>query len=225
MHPFFEPYMIHNATSTRRLCSEAVSEAYMYAGDEVFNTGDAAEKVYYVRGGKLRYDCDAQDVSRAIGGWESAAPALARCATKALESVTKSAPTVTDKQWITEIALWSEWIHCGPLTATECTELVAVSCEAFRNIVGKYTLHDHMLGKYASLFVERAIHHLSVLDIWFDLDVLEDLAWCAFQEGVDLSKGLPPSKLSHEVSIGTGLESDQSHHADEVLIKLPRGGM
>merc|ERR1712151_1341116 len=34
-------------------------------------------------------------------------------------------------------------------------------------------------------------HHLSELDIWFDPDVLEDLSWVAFQEGVDWSNGLP----------------------------------
>merc|ERR1719401_2900550 len=64
--------------------------------------------------------------------------------------------------------------------------------------MGKFVVQDHMLGKYASLYAKRAVHQLQDLDVWFEADVLDDLAWCSFQEGVDLSEGLPPDPTEED---------------------------
>merc|ERR1712113_582552 len=104
-------------------------------------------------------------------------------------------------------------IYRGPVVAIEYAELVSISGDAYREIMGKYVIHDHMLGKYVSLFAQRAVHQLSNLDIWFDTQVLDDLAWCAFQEGADFSAGLP---------LDDSDDADVDNDASRLLVLPPR---
>mmetsp|Transcript_49454 Transcript_49454/g.85901 ORF Transcript_49454/g.85901 Transcript_49454/m.85901 type:complete len:288 (+) Transcript_49454:3-866(+) len=99
-------------------------------------------------------------------------------------------------KWLSEIALWAEWTHCGPLFATSDSELVSIDCKVFCTTMGKYVVQDAMLRRYALLYAQRAVHELRLLDIWFEPVVLEDLAWCSFFEDTDLTEGLPDSVAS-----------------------------
>lgn len=100
---------------------------------------------------------------------------------------------IEEGAWLSEIALWAEWTHCGPLIATYNSELVSIESKLFCQTMGKYVIQDHMLRRYARLYADRAVHELRLLDIWFDPVVLEDLAWCAFFEESDFTEGLPKS--------------------------------
>lgn len=225
-HPFLGPYIEFNLTGLRQLCSAAVSELYLFPGDELFTAGEPAAKAFFLNRGTILYDTDPSKIALAIEqnvkkNTEINAP-LARCNSKILESVRKKKPVIEAGQWISEVALWVEWVYRGPAVAAEYSELVAIAGNVFREILKKVVMHDHMLGKYASLFAQRAVHELDMLDIWFESEILEDLAWCAFYEGADFSVSIPLSDdAMHSDSEEEGSQRSSTASDPDESISIP----
>merc|ERR1711908_124705 len=60
---------------------------------------------------------------------------------------------ISGDQWLAEAALWiSNWVYHGTLTAVAASELVSLSSEAFRTVMG---LDDSMkgMGSYVTSYV------------------------------------------------------------------------
>mmetsp|Transcript_36903 Transcript_36903/g.68009 ORF Transcript_36903/g.68009 Transcript_36903/m.68009 type:complete len:146 (+) Transcript_36903:2-439(+) len=74
--------------------------------------------------------------------------------------------THEDEQWVSEAALWTQWMHRGILKAMSNCRLVTLDATLFQDIVGGFEHLDFDPRKYAAQYV----HHLNL-----NVDTVTDL--------------------------------------------------
>lgn len=84
---------------------------------------------------------------------------------------------VSEAKWISEPAMWTQWVHLGTMRSVNTSEILVIDCRVFQNITLKHTQVSPGCARYARAFVaslnssaEKAAHddyHLSdVPGIW-----------------------------------------------------------
>ena len=132
-HPFFEAWNSVDHHALRQLCSapaggavQAVTAMQLSMGDILFSPGSKAENMYFVMDGRLSY-----------------------------ESATKPGlPTIIrQNMWISEVALWSHWVHRGMARAMVYTEVLALSAEHVITVVRQYGHVAQLTAAYCNAFI------------------------------------------------------------------------
>merc|ERR1712203_911477 len=90
----------------RRLCDTAVTECRLFEGKEMFQRGQQATGMYFVRSGILSYHMPGYDQHN-----------------------------ICEMQWVSEVAMWCSWFHRGVLHAKRFSELLCFNAEVFHDMV------------------------------------------------------------------------------------------
>jgi len=134
LHPFFAEYMKACPFVVRKICHAAMSTNTYSRDDVIFHFGEASSKMQIVRSGLLTYS------------WAA------------------SSEQLSEGRWLSEAALWTDWVHRGVLTAIEDSIVFAVNAQMFQNIVGMFELSVFDPCDYACRFV-RALNNASAEDL------------------------------------------------------------
>lgn len=128
VHPFFGPYIEQAPPVMRRVCHTAVSTMLFSHGDVIFHTCEVPKqpKMYIICSGSCMYDHH--------GG---------------------SRTQVGEGHWISEAALWTQWMHRGVLTASSNGRFCTVDAKLFQEIIGQFEHMDFDPTEYAAEFVSR----------------------------------------------------------------------
>lgn len=114
LHPFFGRYMEECCHVMRKVCHLAVSLVQFGAGDVVFSAGEIPliPKMYFVNTGALTYESPFQS-------FEASMP-------------------VISGQWVSEMTLWTNWMHRGTFTCSGNSRLSVLDAAKFQDIVGRF---------------------------------------------------------------------------------------
>jgi len=127
-HPFFLEFREADARMLDRLCHQAVSEIRVSTEHTIFIKGEQATGMYFVTGGELEY-------------WRSA--------------LVDPIPIQTG-DWLSEVALWVSWRHCGTLAAKCQSDLMLVDTDMFRSAIATCSKVGRRLVRgYAAAFVRH----------------------------------------------------------------------
>jgi len=133
--PLFRTWEQMQSECVRHLCAEGMEFVPLMAEDELFHTGLQAEAAYYIISGSMAYTQE-----RDHG------------------DITTVAVDVPKEKWLSEAALWTEWIHVGSAIAEVPCKLLAVQPESVMVAVQKNHLIRNLTIQYGKLF------HKSVKD-------------------------------------------------------------
>mmetsp|Transcript_78874 Transcript_78874/g.189323 ORF Transcript_78874/g.189323 Transcript_78874/m.189323 type:complete len:811 (+) Transcript_78874:26-2458(+) len=127
-HPFFLEFCEADGRTLDRLCHQAVSEIRVSTEHTIFIKGEQATGMYFVTGGELEY-------------WRSA--------------LMDPIPIQTS-DWLSEVALWVSWRHCGTLAAKCQSDLMLVDTDMFRSAIATCSKVGRRLVRgYAAAFVRH----------------------------------------------------------------------
>jgi hypothetical protein len=131
IHPFFNRYMDECPQVMRKVCHKAIAMVNISVGDLIFTEGEIPEspRMLFLTSGELEY-----------------------------LSSDNEHHTVGQGQWISEMVLWTFWMHRGTLLATSNCRMAFLDARNFQNVAG---LFDH-----ASNFDPRqyALHYVKELN-------------------------------------------------------------
>eukprot|EP00747_Dinoflagellata_sp_TGD_P193963 gnl/TRDRNA2_/TRDRNA2_60818_c0_seq1.p1 gnl/TRDRNA2_/TRDRNA2_60818_c0~~gnl/TRDRNA2_/TRDRNA2_60818_c0_seq1.p1 ORF type:complete len:209 (+),score=32.53 gnl/TRDRNA2_/TRDRNA2_60818_c0_seq1:49-627(+) len=94
-------------------------------------------------------------------------------------------------QFVSEIALWADWVHVGAAVSEEPCQLVSVRREPFQKACLRYPASLAGLRKYAALFVAnfaQGYHNGGYADgeqlddLWSDSDTIEKFVDASFED-------------------------------------------
>jgi CRP-like cAMP-binding protein len=125
-HPLFEHVKLMSDDLLHRLSKESMSRNCLAKNEAIFKEGATASSMYFISRGNVRYvKSDRLDVDVA-----------------------------QKSDWITEQALWTEWVHMGEArTVAEC-QVIALNVKMFSSVVGKDQKMHTMMTAYAHNFVD-----------------------------------------------------------------------
>merc|ERR1711937_501272 len=95
-HPFFVYFFDVDPSGLKRVCHLAMGQARFMIGKDVFSRGMEATHMYFLISGRLNY------------------------------SLGDEHGDVLPGEWVSELALWCRWLHCGTLSAASFSELVTL---------------------------------------------------------------------------------------------------
>jgi CRP-like cAMP-binding protein len=123
------------------ICHLACSNGHYLAGQQVFQRGDEAKHVIFVRSGELSY----------YARWRRE-PWILKAGT-----------------WVSEVALWRSWTHVGWLLARTTNEVTSIDVARFNDIMAESAYHgDDMsvIRAYARLMTSYFEVLGAVTDVW-----------------------------------------------------------
>jgi len=169
VHPLFRRIADCNPAAIRKICHQAVTAHNFTRSDIVFAEGETpvVPKIYMVAGGKLLYAHGRFDGER-----------------------------VSEKHWLAEAVLWTEWSYRGTLCALNECRLLSIDAQKFHNILSKFPCIN--VRTYAIEFCK----HLStsspddLSDVGVENSVTTYLVDLAFPELVDRVLSFRPSARS-----------------------------
>jgi len=126
-HPFFYEYIEVVPQVMRKVCHMGAQISSISAGDVVFSAGEipSEPKMYVVISGMLAYNRGVEEVK------------------------------VTEREWIAEHVLWTEWVHLGDLISTVDCRLCVLDAVVFQRLAMNFDHTDSFLdpAEYAAQFV------------------------------------------------------------------------
>lgn len=128
------------------LCLLAVTEKHYLTEKRLFNKGDEAKEMIFVRNGELSYYLD---ISRPI--------------------------TLCEGEWICEAALWLRWRHLGWLVSKTSCDLVEIDVPRFLAVMSEASRQGIDLSsvrRYARLITQHFGEEAPQSDCWNDLDAI-----------------------------------------------------
>eukprot|EP00747_Dinoflagellata_sp_TGD_P051926 gnl/TRDRNA2_/TRDRNA2_147621_c0_seq1.p1 gnl/TRDRNA2_/TRDRNA2_147621_c0~~gnl/TRDRNA2_/TRDRNA2_147621_c0_seq1.p1 ORF type:complete len:830 (+),score=140.89 gnl/TRDRNA2_/TRDRNA2_147621_c0_seq1:119-2491(+) len=153
LHPFFDRFIEVFPGKVRKVYNTGLEEISLPNGEDIFNAGDVAETMYFVRSGILSYNLEANAVSDAQS-WQ-----------------------IVDNSWLSEPVLWIKWKHRGQLIGDTHCELVALKAARVQSILDQ----NVEAARYARHFARYFKEYPDMLtDIYSDMEVLERFAVDAF---------------------------------------------
>lgn len=178
-HPFLQEFSEVDQKGFDRLCHQALQEMRISTEHTVFMKKDKAVGMYFVTGGDLDY-------------WKSALQ----------EPVPVSAG-----DWLSEIALWVQWRHCGTLSAKCASDVVILDADIFRSVIsGCNRITKRLARSYAAAFVRH------------DCEAVPANGWlsdiCCSQEALQALK----ETVRNGSSSSPWLRGDSAEQADEAKI-------
>jgi len=125
-HPFFTECNHEMPVVMQRLCRLGIT-SQSYADDEcVFNCGDRAMYMYFIKGGSYTY----------------------RARSKAVLT-----PELQPKEWVGEPVLWTVWRHQGTLSSKTASDLIRLDPKVFVDIFGGHPRPWFFAKQYARQFI------------------------------------------------------------------------
>jgi len=172
-HPFFRNYGDVAPAAMRACCHKAVGELSVIPGQAVFNSGQAADRMYFLVDGMQQY-IPIENMEEHDRGLQSTNSGLFGDPT---------ATVLTEGEWITEAVLWVHWFHVGTMSSKTVSMLITLDVQELHKIMQQYmdTLaHGH---KYACLFAQQVLGSgFPPSDLCIDLDLSRLIATQAFTE-------------------------------------------
>ncbi|CAE8699476.1 unnamed protein product [Polarella glacialis] len=151
-HPFILTWGEYYPRESKRLFLAARSSS-LGAKDELFNTGQVAESMFFLSSGAIVYIRDDKRPARVSPG-----------------------------QWLAEPAFWIKWKHVGHASSTgKNCELVSLHCETAIRILSQDASAISGARRYAktfSAYFDKQFDRLS--DVWADIEVLQAMVSKAF---------------------------------------------
>jgi len=183
-HPLFHAYGSEFKMQMRKIYQNATEEVSLGVGQELFNSGQAADRMFFVISGTLTYRHEDR------GGGSS------------LELVSFAEAG----QWLCEPVLWIRWRHAGQLIAATHCELLALRAARLQEVL----VQDEPVKRYAKLFVRYFKRNPEMLsDTWADEELLQEMASRAFFDGDDDAESAYASAMSFaEGLLGDATASD-----------------
>jgi hypothetical protein len=108
-HPMFEMYGGISKSSMNELCVRATGNVEFAKGDEIFEQGTPANKMYFLSAGTLGYRVYKLDGSSMTG-------------------------RLRVRQWCSEQVLWMKWEHCGRMRAVCYVDIITVNSQSFQDV-------------------------------------------------------------------------------------------
>lgn len=157
--PFFEYFEELDNARLRSICHAAVSEQSLLPDQELFMKGAAAGSVYFVTRGRLSYHRRGEECR------------------------------VESGSWVSEAALWMNWIHRGRMSAIAMTELYLLDVSVFNVFISCCAQNSQTwmfctcyAAEFAKLDNMAGGHHLS--DLCHDVEEMSIVADNAFQQAL-----------------------------------------
>lgn len=167
-HPYFFNLCDFDRTAMEEVCHLAMTEQRAIASQELFHYGMKASKMLFTVYRELHYFFVNSDDPMCTE---------------------ESRVSVHTNQWITEMALWMNWVHRGRLVScTETVELVELDAAKFQSIIQHWDMAFDCCHAYARRYVERICQRPSELltDLSENADDLQQLAHEAVDEVAEL---------------------------------------
>jgi len=207
-HPFFNAYTSECPQVMRKVCHSATAMLSISSGDVLFTTGEipAHPQMYFICSGMFHY------LMRGHQPIE-----------------------VNVNEWISEAALWTQWMHIGDLRARNETRLCRLDSRVFGDIVSQFDHADFDPKVYAVEFVNNLNSCMAeVSDLSPDMSFFEDDAIMEAlssskpqQEGGSINAHSDSMALSQAKSLfgrgftmGHGLAVRRSYHSGNTLRDL-----
>eukprot|EP00439_Symbiodinium_sp_Y106_P021659 s711_g2.t1 len=122
-----------------KLAMNAVGNSVVAHDDLVFCMGDWATGAYFTHSGSLKYHDDDEEPH-----------------------------PVAEHQWVSEMALWTPWIHMGDLIAEDVSRLVVLNVEAFCKVVGDSAETRTAASTYAKAYLDTLRQEMHWTDLYVE---------------------------------------------------------
>jgi len=134
--PLFRFFIIMDHLAVQRLCLDSMRFENLVQSDELFAPGQEADAAYILIEGRVEYDLD-----RAFAD----------------PNFSVHVTPVEKGTWLSEAALWSEWIHVGRAEAAIVCELIVISAPAFAASVSASSALQPLAAQYCKQFHARIV--------------------------------------------------------------------
>lgn len=141
-HPFFADFLSEGYQVMRRVCHVCMSMLLLDNGDVLFRLGDepTEARMYFVFSGSFEYK----------------------------DKYGECHP-VTEKQWVSEPAVWMVWQHQGTLTATSDGKMAVLDAEQFQEVCHQYMKKTKGQGFNPKVYAAAYIKELNAKEELCDL--------------------------------------------------------
>jgi len=160
LHPFlaYMGHRDHMPFVMFRLCSEAVRVFSCATADVIFNPGDGAMWMYFVKNGSFQYV-----LNEGV----------------ALRDEDRPAPgplPLNMKAWVAEAVLWTHWQHRGKLSAVQPGELLTIDPLNFAKVMSVHPRPWLFARNYAVRFIQflNSIKNKALTDV-FRVDAFHNI--------------------------------------------------
>lgn len=166
MHNFFKLYDEQCGSVMRRVCHTAVDQQALSRGDTLFTRGERAEKMFFLKTGRLKY----------------------------LDTKNKY-HKIYEGQWISEPVMWMQWVHHGEVRSDTESVLVRLDATRFMRAACQNQATLGNPSQYAMLFVAH-LNTMSAEEMTdlrvdaFDVEWATDIAFTDLETG-EYSTQLP----------------------------------
>lgn len=148
LHPFFHAYYVSAASVMRKICHVCVHTMTLMAGDVLFQNGEVPTNrhMLFCKQGRMRYEHASRESQFAEHN-----------TMKSLDSRFGNPKNsmVHNNQWACEAVVWTNWVYCGTLQATDVTDLMVLDGEMFCMIANKYQGPLFRPFSYAEKYVTK----------------------------------------------------------------------
>jgi len=188
--PFFYYYGIMHYSGLCAVCDTVVSEAQLTLGERLFQTGAAADNMFFVTAGVMDYEHHDSRLSA----------------------------TVSHLQWVSEPVLWMKWYYCGTLSARTSCQVVLVNSKKFRSVVSEQVpvlpfVKAYVVG-FRSWMIAGEANEASTwkTDVWLQTAQLRQIAMDTLSDEAEHHKtGVRLSWFRQHSISGTGSMQCQMH--------------
>jgi len=183
-HPLFLRASLVDANGMEKVCHTAMAERSLLAGEELFNYGDACQKMYFSMAGGLEYYHHTRDG----------------------DEVSVIQGSATDPPRISEVVLWAPWEHRGRLVASTSSYLITIISSKFRTVCKSRVTMKGPIGIYARKYCAGLLNYYGsqewILDLWDDPQALDEISQDAYEQtglmaGEDFSYSKAQLKIFH----------------------------
>eukprot|EP00406_Dinophysis_acuminata_P003356 CAMPEP_0179232586 /NCGR_PEP_ID=MMETSP0797-20121207/11937_1 /TAXON_ID=47934 /ORGANISM="Dinophysis acuminata, Strain DAEP01" /LENGTH=953 /DNA_ID=CAMNT_0020939713 /DNA_START=16 /DNA_END=2877 /DNA_ORIENTATION=- len=174
-------------------CCTAMSNEVLAPGRVVFHERDEARGAYYLNWGECDY------VLGGIGNRSTKLPQTTRFS-KVTSEISEHGQRVAAGTWISDVALWVLWKHCGLLEVSKTSEMCIIGIEGFMQVI-KLNPHlasvtqDYSNAMYAAIQKESGS---DISDLSSGVDFESVVTAMPLQSRVKMSMGAFSSLLSHQ---------------------------
>eukprot|EP00929_Paragymnodinium_shiwhaense_P079305 TRINITY_DN41281_c0_g1_i2.p1 TRINITY_DN41281_c0_g1~~TRINITY_DN41281_c0_g1_i2.p1 ORF type:complete len:805 (-),score=152.68 TRINITY_DN41281_c0_g1_i2:249-2663(-) len=130
-HPFFSLLNGQMETIMFRLCGTCLKTLVAAEGDVLFNSGDEARRMYFIKNGRSRY--------------------LRMCPDMEEPEEIEPAPQV--KEWVGEATLWTDWRHRGNFAASTALDLIVLTPQQFSDVMSRHLRPWTFAKQYGKLYI------------------------------------------------------------------------
>lgn len=201
-HPFFHQYGHYNVGGIRAICHQGCDEMTLFAGQDLFHTGQAGTRLYFLVDGVMEY--------QRMNHEETPLRESFRQTSKSKLEDSWTVRNVYVGQWFCEASLFVHWFHQGVMAAKTLSALVMIDAAAFHKVLLQYVDTLMECVRYAESFkVFCRENHESLSDLAMDFDYLQDMSQRAFDPPMD-TEGIDDHPDSQRSLDANGVDSNST---------------